>query len=135
MSSVTPLKSKSQTDWNKCCLCQTEKKGEDLKSPPTHYSCSKDNDGCYTNATNIPLFQAINQLPIILDPIRLDEGGGIEETLRRNNAKYHQNCRLLFNNMKLERARKRAASSKISSDDGQSKVRRTSMADHMCFFM
>ena len=85
--------------------------------------------------TNIPLFQAINQLPIILDPIRLDEGGGIEETLRRNNAKYHQNCRLLFNNMKLERARKRAASSKISSDDGQSKVRRTSMADHMCFFM
>jgi hypothetical protein len=38
-------------------------------------------------ATNIPLFQGINQLPIILDPIILDEGGGIEETLRRNNAK------------------------------------------------
>jgi hypothetical protein len=31
-------------------------------------------------ATNIPLFQGINQLPIILDPIILDEGGGIEET-------------------------------------------------------
>jgi hypothetical protein len=28
-------------------------------------------------ATHIPLFQAINQLPIILDPIRLDEDGGI----------------------------------------------------------
>jgi hypothetical protein len=28
-------------------------------------------------ATNIPLFQAINQLPIILDPIRLDEDDGI----------------------------------------------------------
>jgi hypothetical protein len=41
-------------------------------------------------ATNIPLFQGINQLPIILDPIILDEGGGIEETLRRNNAKYLQ---------------------------------------------
>ena len=39
MSGVTSLKSKCQTDWNKCCLCQTEKKGEDLKSPPTHYSC------------------------------------------------------------------------------------------------
>jgi hypothetical protein len=25
-------------------------------------------------ATNIPLFQGINQLPIILDPIMLDEG-------------------------------------------------------------
>jgi hypothetical protein len=31
-------------------------------------------------ATNIPLFQGIDQLPIILDPIILDEGGGIEET-------------------------------------------------------
>ena len=41
MSGVTPLKSKSQTDWNKCCLCQTEKKGEDLKYPPTHYSCRR----------------------------------------------------------------------------------------------
>jgi hypothetical protein len=84
MSGVTPLKSKSQTDWNKCCFCRTEKKGEDLKSRPTHYSCSKDNDGYYMIATNIPLFQGINQLLIILDPIMLDEGGGIEETLRRN---------------------------------------------------
>jgi len=127
------LKFKCQTDWNKCCLCQTEKKGEDLKSP-TRYSCSKDNDGYYMIATNIPLFQVINQIPIILDPIRLDEGGGIEETLRRNNAKYHQNCRLLFNNTKLERARERAASSKISSDDGQSNVRRTSIEGYVWFY-
>jgi hypothetical protein len=70
-------------------------------------------------ATNIPLFQGINQLPIILDPIILDEGGGIEETLRRSNGKYHQNCKLLFNNTMLERTRKRAASSNISSDDGK----------------
>jgi hypothetical protein len=51
--------------------------------------------------TNIPLFQGIYQLPIILDPIILDEGGDIEETLIRNNAKYHHNCRLLFNNTML----------------------------------
>ena len=85
-------------------------------------------------ATNIPLFQGIDQLPIILDPILLDEGGGIEETLRRNNAKYHQNCRLLFNNTMLERTRKTAASSNISSDDGKSKIRRTSIEGHMCFY-
>jgi hypothetical protein len=60
MSGATPLKSKSQTDWNKCCFCRTEKKGKDLKSPPTHYSCIKDNDGYYMIATNIPLFQGIN---------------------------------------------------------------------------
>ena len=134
MSGVTPLKSKSQTDWNKCYLCRTEKKGEDLKSPPTHYSFIKDNDGYYMIATNIPLFQGIDQLPIILDPILLDEGGGIEETLRRNNAKYHQNCRLLFNNIKLERTRKTSTSSNISSDDGKNKIRRTSIEGHVWFF-
>jgi hypothetical protein len=127
MSGVSSLKSKSQTDWNTCFLCRTEKKGEDLKSPPTHYSSIKNNDGYYMIATSIPLFQGINQLPIILDPIILDEGGGIEETLRRNNAKYHQNCRLLFNNTMLERTRKTAACSNISSDDGKGKIRRTSI--------
>jgi hypothetical protein len=121
MSGVTPLKSKSQTDCNK-----------DLRSQPTHYSCSKDNDGYYMIATNIPLFQAINQLSIILDPIRLDEGGGSEETLRRSSPTIIR-TRLLFNNTNLERERKRAASSKISSHDVQSKVRRTSIEGHVCF--
>jgi hypothetical protein len=65
---VTSLKSKCQTDWNKYCLCRAEKKGEDLKSPPTHYSCSKDNDGYYLIATHIPFFQAINQLSIVVAP-------------------------------------------------------------------
>jgi hypothetical protein len=133
MSGVSPLKSKSQTDWNKCFLCRTEKKGEDLKSPPTHYSFIKNNNGYYMIATNIPLFQGINQLPIILDPIILEEGGGIEETLRRNNGKYHQNCRLLFNNTMLEKTRKTAASSNISSDDGKSKIRRTSIEGHVFY--
>jgi hypothetical protein len=133
MSGVFPLKSKSQTDWNKCFLCRTEKKGEDLKYPPTHYSFIKNNDGYYMIATNIPFFQGINQLPIILDPIILEEGGGIEETLRRNNGKYHQNCRLVFNNTMLERTRKTAASSNMFSDDGKSKIRRN-IEVHMCFY-
>jgi hypothetical protein len=128
------LKSKSQTDWNKCFLCRTEKKGEDLKSPPTHYSFIKNNDGYYMIATNIPLFQGINQLPIILDPIILDEGGDIEETLRRNNAKYHQNCRLLFNNTVLERTRKTTASSNISSDDGKARLEELALKV-ICVFM
>ena len=134
MSGVSPLKSKSQTDWNKCFLCRTEKKGEDLKSPPTHYSFIKNNDGYYMIATNIPLFQGINQLPIILDPIILDEGGGIEETLRQNNGKYNQNCRLLFNNTMLERTRKTAASSDISSDDGKAKLEELALKV-ICVFM
>jgi len=38
-------------------------------------------------ATNVLLFYALIDLPIVLDLARLDEGGGIEETLRRNKAK------------------------------------------------
>ena len=95
------LRSKLQTDWDKCCLSQTEKKGEDLKSPS---SGSIQQYGYSMLATNIPLFKAINQLPIIFDPNRLDVGDGVEATLRKNQAKYHQSCRLLFNNTKLQRA-------------------------------
>jgi hypothetical protein len=134
MSGVSPLNSKSQTDWNKCFLCRTEKKREYLKSPPTHYSFIKNNDGYYMIATNIPFFQGIDQLPIILDPIILDEGGSTEETLRRNNAKYHQNCRLLFNNTMLERTRKTAASSNISSDDGKARLEELAFKV-ICVFM
>ena len=67
-------------------ICQEDKDNEDLKSPPKRYSSEQD---CYTMiVTNIPLFHALNEMPIVLDPTRLDEGGGIEETLRRNMAQY-----------------------------------------------
>ena len=62
-------------------------------------------------AVNIPLFYAINEMPIVLDPARLDDGGGIEESLRTNEAQYHQSCRLMLNSTKLERARKRITES------------------------
>ena len=48
-------------------------------------------------------------MPIKLYPARLDDGSGIEKTLRKNKAQYHVSCRLLFNNTKLERAEKRSA--------------------------
>jgi len=59
-------------------------------------------------ATNIPLFHSLNALPIKLNSARLDEGGGIDETLRQKKARYHESCRLLFNNTKLHRAEKRS---------------------------
>ena len=115
-------KSKWKTDWSKCCLCQ-EDTGEDLKSPPKSYSPQY--DGYRNITTNVPLFKALNALPIMLDPARLDEGGGIEETLKRNKAKYHQSCRLMFNSTKLERARKRMSSADSSSEERSSKIQRT----------
>ena len=80
-------------------------------SPLSSFQRQQDYAG-YTNiANNVPLFHDINCMPVILNPARLDEGGGIEETLMRNRAKYHQSCRLLFNNTKLQRAQKRASAS------------------------
>ena len=86
---MASLSTKLQTDWGKCCLFQTEERGEGLKSPPPG---SIEQDGYSMLATNIPLFKAINQLPIIIEPSRLGEGDGVEETFRRNQAKYHQSC-------------------------------------------
>ena len=62
-------------------------RGEDLTLPRTHYSL--EHDGYAMLATNIPMFHEIQEMPLIMDPTRLDEGDGIDATLRRNQAKYH----------------------------------------------
>ena len=90
----------------------------------------------YNISTNVPLFQAINALPIMLDPARLDEGGGIDQTLRKNKAKYHQSCRLMFNNSKLQRAPKRSSLANESTpEDSPStrKIPRRSPIPSECF--
>ena len=123
------MTSKWQTDWSKCCICQKDKHNEDLKSPPTRYSCEQ--DGYTMIATNVPLFHTLNEMPLVLDPATFDEGGVIEETLKKNKAQYHQNCRYLFQNYRLERARKRQPSpGSTQSIEGCTKLRRTS---HECF--
>ena len=97
-----------QTDWKKCCLCQQDKRGH-LQGPTSQSRMA------YTNiTTNVPLFQA-KCFTIMLDPARLDEGGGIDLTLRKNKAKYHQSCCLMFNSSKLQRAQKRASLANKSS--------------------
>lgn len=105
------------TDWDKCCLCQTDRK-EGLTSPLTNPSKRVD-DGYSQLGRNIPRFLAVSELPLKLNPARLDDGNGIEETLRKNKAQYHSSCRLLFNNTKLQRAEKRAASA-AAADSSES---------------
>eukprot|EP00745_Piridium_sociabile_P026549 TRINITY_DN4240_c0_g1_i3.p1 TRINITY_DN4240_c0_g1~~TRINITY_DN4240_c0_g1_i3.p1 ORF type:complete len:1496 (-),score=398.92 TRINITY_DN4240_c0_g1_i3:837-5324(-) len=104
MASNTPS---WHTDWNKCCICQTDKK-EELTSPLANPT-KRVGDGYTLLGKNIPRFNSINEMPIKLYPARLDDGSGIEKTLMKNKAQYHVSCRLLFNNTKLERAEKRSA--------------------------
>ena len=129
MENADPRPSKFRTDWSKCCLCQ-KKKNEELKSPRAQQP--QGHDGYTMIATNIPLFYAINEMPIVLDPARLDDGGGLEETLRKNKAQYHQSCRLMLNNTKLERARKRRAEH-VQPEECQTKLCRTILEKTVCF--
>ena len=129
MENADPRPSKFRTDWSKCCLCQ-KKKNEELKSPRAQQP--QGHDGYTMIATNIPLFYAINEMAIVLDPARLDDGGGLEETLRKNKAQYHQSCRLMLNNTKLERARKRRAE-RVQPEECQTKLRRTILKKTVCF--
>ena len=54
-------------------------------------------------AKYIPFFNDANALPIPIDIWRLDNGTENDATLIGNNAKYHNICRLIFNNTKLLR--------------------------------
>ena len=99
------------TDWKLCLICQ-EQKEESLTCPSQ--SKRKDVGSGYSSlAENLIRFHELGQLPIHLE--RLDEGNGIEMAMVANSAKYHQSCRLQYNNTKLQRAQKRALT--VSSED------------------
>ena len=83
---------KQSTDWSKCFICQ-EDKHEALKSPPMKIDLAK--SGYRTFSKNIPDLAKINEMP------------GIEAVFIKNEAKYHESCRLMFNNTKLQRVQKR----------------------------
>jgi hypothetical protein len=102
-----------------------------LKAP---IAGSTKQDGYSMLASNIPTFQVMNQMPLIIDPSRLDEGQGIETTLQERGAKYHQSFHLVFNNTKLKRANKRVSTSTETTETViQSKIRKTSLEPQKCF--
>ena len=79
-------------------------------------------------AKHIPLFNEVNALPIPMDIRRLDDDTGIDTTLIGNNAKYHNSCRIKFNNTKLLRVQKRVKSQVSSTSlEESSKFFRGSM--------
>lgn len=92
-------------DWKKCVLCQSSK-NESLQCPAK----SKRTDvgsGYKSLATNLQIFHELNPNIIDVNLDILDEGNGVEECLRRNNACWHKSCALKYNNTKLKRAKKR----------------------------
>lgn len=110
--------STSTTNWKLCCLCQhnTSEKLLDATS-----------SGYLTLASNIPQFYKMNCMPILLDPKRLDDGDGIQSTLEKNKATYHNSCKLKFKTSKLERKRKSLSTPEEKCEVSSAKFTRSSI--------
>ena len=90
MSTNIPLNCTPKTDWKKYCLCQTDTK--ELKSLTTRYGCSYEGYSMIAKK-NYHNFRQYTSYRTSLDPSRLDEEDGIQDTLKRNSDKYDQNFR------------------------------------------
>ena len=71
-----------------CVVCQTSTLREKLVSP-----CTKNAGDGYTSLDqNLIRFDNLGLLPDSISLQELNDGSGIEETLRKNNAKGHKTC-------------------------------------------
>ena len=84
---------------------------------------------------NITKLQKLHDLPLPLNPLRLNNGSGIEQTLVENGAKYHPSCYLLFSNTQVQRAKKRKETGTGDTDLSHSRAKRSHIdtKQNVCF--
>ena len=123
------------TDWDKCVVCQ--KITDEVLQCPANSKRNTSGAGYKTLADNLLAFKEIDCLPSCIAS-RLREGQDIEETLKKNKAKWHDRCRLEYNKTKYLRAAKRKAPAAEITDAPQKFTRSSSVkcADEreQCFF-
>jgi len=103
------------TDWTKCVICQ-----EDNPSDTLQCSAMKgDGTGYTTLADNLISFSELGSLPFNIS--RLDEGTGVEATLKTRSASVHKLCRLNYSKSRLDRERKR----KSAPQENETKAKKT----------
>ena len=83
----------SVTLWDLCFICQTDRKGDSLRS-------SK--DGRETLATNIPKFYEKGKLKFHYDRVKTNDSS-LLSILNLHDAKYHHNCAADYSTAKLKR--------------------------------
>ena len=106
-----------KTGWNKCLLRQ-EVTSEILRCPAESKCLDVGaGKGYFTLSLDITRFSELNELPMPIDLRQLDEGNGVEATLRKNTAKWHNFCHSKFNITKLKRAEKRKSSTSTEGSD------------------
>ena len=99
-----PNVKKPVIDWSICILCQKDT-NEKLKCPAKgkHLNVC----GYKTLVKNLLSFQELNSLPENINLSDLDEGNGLEETLKVKSASWHDSCRVKYNKTELLRVKKR----------------------------
>ena len=85
-------KQKFPTNWELCVICQ-ESTAETLQCPQRSTK-QPIGIGYVTFAEDLIRFVGLENIPLDLDLSRLDDGQGIETTLRAHAAKWHKTCRL-----------------------------------------
>ena len=92
-------------DWKLCIICQ-KKTREPLQCPAM--SKRKDVGASYASfVRNLEEFHKIGSVPRHLNVEELNQGQGIEHSLKERKALWHKTCRNSFSNANLERAKKR----------------------------
>ncbi|KAG0715880.1 hypothetical protein GWK47_010917 [Chionoecetes opilio] len=104
-----------ETDWSKCVLCQEDT--SEMLHCPAESTRATQGAGYKTIAELLVGFDRIGCLPTSINLSRLDDGNGIEETLQRHKAKWHDSCRLLYNRTKLQCTEKRKKPPEDAADD------------------
>lgn len=93
-----------EKNWNLCALCERHT-GERLvcllNRTRLNYS-----SGCRRLAENLQHFSELGDVPIQVALSCLNDGNGIEETLRSHEAKWHKSFFNRCSNLKLQRAKR-----------------------------
>ena len=97
----TCIIARKDTDWALCCLCQVKSK-KDVRCP---YKKECHHDAYQTLENELKKFVEHDiSLPLQVSLECLDDGSGIANTLLKNEAKYHNGCRILFRSHIVQRA-------------------------------
>ena len=123
-----------QTDRSKCIFCQDNQTTEPLKCPVNSLNTEIQESGYITISQNLVSFAELDALPF--DIARLDNGQGVQDTLKTCEAKWHKSCQLKYTTTKLSWVKKRSApgpSNEVVSKFTRSGAPSTQESLH-CFF-
>ncbi|KAG0724212.1 hypothetical protein GWK47_041115 [Chionoecetes opilio] len=105
-----------RTNWELCILCQAET-DEPLQCPLR--STMKPSGSGYASLTEDLLqFKGLRHMPMELNVSRLDDGDGVEATLRTHSAQWHKKCRLKFNKKMFDQQNRAESASGQQSNTG-----------------